>query len=127
MKLLKSNLSPQTIATHICMFALMVYILNSCEEKKEKNIEKDFIAQTPKAKKFSKKEYEDRGKYLVEIIGCHDCHSPKKIGAKGPEAISELAFSGYQANKNLPELNKETLEKGWMLMNSDLTAFIGPW
>ena len=26
-----------------------------------------------------------RGKYLVDIMGCHDCHTPRKMGPKGPE------------------------------------------
>src|SRR5947209_4667238 len=27
----------------------------------------------------------ERGKYLVTIGGCNDCHTPKKLGAAGPE------------------------------------------
>ena len=26
-----------------------------------------------------------RGKYLVAVMGCNDCHTPMKMGAKGPE------------------------------------------
>lgn len=33
-----------------------------------------------------------RGSYLVNSIGCDDCHSPKRMGANGPELISELRF-----------------------------------
>ena len=25
-----------------------------------------------------------RGKYLVDIMGCHDCHTPMKMGPNGP-------------------------------------------
>ena len=25
-----------------------------------------------------------RGKYLVDIMGCHDCHTPMKLGPNGP-------------------------------------------
>lgn len=31
-----------------------------------------------------------RGEYLVTIMGCNDCHSPKRMGANGPELIPEL-------------------------------------
>ena len=26
-----------------------------------------------------------RGKYIVSTAGCHDCHTPWKMGPKGPE------------------------------------------
>ncbi|WP_282018222.1 hypothetical protein [Salegentibacter mishustinae] len=124
MKSLNSQVLPVRLTS---LVILLLIFLTSCKEKDEDNIEKEVISDTKKESKLSKKEYEDRGKYLVEIIGCHDCHSPKKMGEQGPELISELAFSGYQSNKSLPELNKETLKNGWILMNPDLTAFIGPW
>ncbi|HNW14875.1 MAG TPA: hypothetical protein PKG92_09360, partial [Anaerolineaceae bacterium] len=28
---------------------------------------------------------QSRGKYLVNTAGCHDCHTPFKMGEKGPE------------------------------------------
>jgi mono/diheme cytochrome c family protein len=85
------------------------------------------MAEIRQEKKLSKETIENRGKYLVEMIGCHDCHSPKRMGERGPELISELAFSGFNANSELPKINKQALENGWMLMNADLTAFVGPW
>ena len=27
-----------------------------------------------------------RGKYLVDIMSCNDCHTPMKMGANGPRA-----------------------------------------
>ncbi|MFP5286311.1 MAG: hypothetical protein ACLGI9_11290, partial [Thermoanaerobaculia bacterium] len=27
----------------------------------------------------------ERGKYLVTVAGCNDCHTPIKMGPKGPE------------------------------------------
>lgn len=68
-----------------------------------------------------------RGEYLVKTIGCHDCHSPKRMGERGPEEIAELALSGFQQNESLPPINKTAMENGWMLMKGDLTAFVGPW
>ena len=29
-----------------------------------------------------------RGKYLVAVTGCNDCHTPFKMGAMGPEPVS---------------------------------------
>ena len=39
------------------------------------------------------------GEYLVEIMGCHDCHSPKRMGENGPEIIPELMLSGYPSDR----------------------------
>ncbi|MBI6119393.1 diheme cytochrome c-553 [Salegentibacter maritimus] len=114
----------------LCLFSvsiLTIILFGSCKEEKKENFTKGISLNTIEEKKSSTTEYENRGKYLVEIIGCHDCHSPKKLGERGPEMITELAFSGFQANNNLPSLNKQALEEGWMLMNQDLTAFVGPW
>lgn len=69
----------------------------------------------------------ERGKYLVNAMGCDDCHSPKKMGAQGPEIIEELRFSGYQASQQLPASDTDAIAKGWALFNADLTAAIGSW
>jgi mono/diheme cytochrome c family protein len=68
-----------------------------------------------------------RGEYLVGILGCHDCHSPKKMGPKGPELIPELMLSGYPSDRPFGKVNKEALAEGWALFNGDLTAGVGPW
>lgn len=68
-----------------------------------------------------------RGEYLVQISGCNDCHSPKKMGNNGPELIPELLLSGYAKNTPLPEANKKDLGLGMASFAPDLTAAIGPW
>lgn len=67
------------------------------------------------------------GEYLITIMGCHDCHSPKQMTEKGPEVIPELAWSGYPANRALPVMSMDAIKKGWGIYNHDLTAFVGPW
>ena len=68
-----------------------------------------------------------RGSYLVNAIGCDDCHSPKKFGPNGPEVIEELRLSGRQANAPMPKADTNVAKQGWMLFASDLTAVVGPW
>lgn len=68
----------------------------------------------------------ERGKYLVEAIGCDDCHSPKKMGPKGPELEMERRLSGYPADRPIA-MDSEAVKKGWILLNGDLTQSIGPW
>lgn len=68
-----------------------------------------------------------RGEYLVSIIGCDDCHSPKRMGAHGPELIPELRLSGYPHDLQLPAPDATTVGKGWVMLSSDLTSAVGPW
>jgi len=68
-----------------------------------------------------------KGEYLVTIMGCNDCHSPKKMGPNGPEVIPELMLSGFPADRKLPEVDKESIKKGWAMLNEDMTAAAGPW
>ncbi|MFT3932551.1 MAG: c-type cytochrome [Chitinophagaceae bacterium] len=68
-----------------------------------------------------------RGKYLVSTIGCDDCHSPKRMGAHGPELIPELRFSGFQQNGQLPPVDTTQIAKGWILFAPDLTSAVGAW
>jgi mono/diheme cytochrome c family protein len=43
-----------------------------------------------------------RGEYLVEIMGCHDCHTPAKIGPNGPEQDRSRALSGHPEELVMP-------------------------
>lgn len=70
----------------------------------------------------------ERGKYLVMVMGCADCHAPKKMGIQGPEPDMERFLSGHDAKLNLGSFNKEILQSGqWVVFNSQSTAFYGPW
>ena len=39
----------------------------------------------------------NRGQYLVTIGGCNDCHTPWKVGEKGPEPDMSRMLSGHPA------------------------------
>lgn len=67
------------------------------------------------------------GSYLVNSIGCDDCHSPKKFGPDGPEIIEELRFSGYPGNAPMLRADTNMAKKGWLLFSPDITAYVGPW
>jgi len=67
-----------------------------------------------------------RGKYLVDSGGCHDCHSPKKMGANGPEVDPARLLSGFVSDTQLPAAPQ--LEGPWGAVATwDLTAWSGPW
>ncbi|MDX1447231.1 c-type cytochrome [Lishizhenia sp.] len=68
-----------------------------------------------------------RGEYLVMTMGCHDCHSPKKMGPMGPEVIPELMLSGHHGEDLSPVFDSIKLPPGFAVMFPDLTAAAGPW
>jgi hypothetical protein len=67
-----------------------------------------------------------RGKYLVTIMGCNDCHSPKKFGPQGPVPDPERLLSGHPSDSPLPTVDKTRIGP-WLWFNDQSTAFVGPW
>lgn len=70
---------------------------------------------------------EEYGEHLVMIAGCHDCHTPKKMGPHGPELDFDLALSGHPSDLPLPELDRKDLENKGVAATQTLTAWVGPW
>lgn len=69
----------------------------------------------------------ERGQYLVQIMGCNDCHSPKRMGPKGPEIIPELMLSGYPSDRPVVDFDSPMLKEGFGMFYPDLTGAAGPW
>lgn len=116
----QKTLTSKKLASFLTIFiTIFLLILTGCKEKEYDPL--------PEKKELSEKEFQQRGEYLVNSIGCMDCHSPKKMGEKGPEVIAELHLSGYPSSRKLPKIDTTNLKNGWMLMNDDLTAAVGPW
>ena len=67
-----------------------------------------------------------RGAYLVSIMGCNDCHSPKKMGPHGPEFDTDRLLSGHPADMPVAKFDTGTA-KNWILFNGMLTNYVGPW
>lgn len=68
-----------------------------------------------------------RGKYLVSTSGCMDCHTPMKMGPKGPEWDMSRMLSGHPEQLQMPPV--PALPQGpWLVISSATnTAFAGPW
>jgi len=68
-----------------------------------------------------------RGLYLVSTAGCHDCHTPFKMGPKGPEPDMSRALSGHPQDLQMPPAPK--LPEGpWVVVSAGTnTAHAGPW
>jgi mono/diheme cytochrome c family protein len=69
----------------------------------------------------------ERGAYLVRSMGCHDCHTPWKMGERGPEPDMTRALTGHPEDVVLPP--PPALPPGpWTWMGAATnTAFAGPW
>lgn len=68
-----------------------------------------------------------RGAYLVNIMGCNDCHSPKVMTEQGPAPDPKRLLSGHPAEEKLAEIADPSILKDYALFNMGLTIGIGPW
>jgi mono/diheme cytochrome c family protein len=67
-----------------------------------------------------------RGEYVVLTHGCHDCHTPLRMGAQGPEPDMRRMLSGHPEEVVLPP--PPPLTEAWNNVGSATnTAFAGPW
>jgi mono/diheme cytochrome c family protein len=68
-----------------------------------------------------------RGEYLVTIAACSDCHTPFKMGPKGPQPDMTRLLSGHPESLKMPPAPK--LPEGpWLWVGAATnTAFAGPW
>ena len=69
-----------------------------------------------------------RGEYLLAILDCDACHTPKMMTPQGPVPDMSKRLSGYQAGRPLPAIDKsEITPDKWVLFTGDLLASVGPW
>ena len=68
-----------------------------------------------------------RGKYLVDIMGCHDCHTPWKIGPNGPEMDMSRALTGHPQDLNMPPAPAVPPGPWMATFAATMTAWSGPW
>lgn len=68
-----------------------------------------------------------RGKYLVDIMGCHDCHTPWKMGPKGPEMDMTRALSGHPEDLKMPPAPAVPPGPWMATAAATMTAWAGPW
>src|SRR5688500_13365428 len=67
-----------------------------------------------------------RGKYLVTIGGCNDCHTPFKLGPQGPEPDMSRMLSGHPQQLKMPPAPE--MKGPWVWAGAGTnTAFAGPW
>ena len=68
----------------------------------------------------------ERGQYLVTVVGCGDCHTPLKMGPKGPEPDMTRFLSGHP--ETMGPLPAPRPQGPWLWAGAATnTAFAGPW
>ncbi len=67
-----------------------------------------------------------RGEYLVNAMGCHDCHTPWTMGPNGPEPDMTRALSGHP--EDMPPVKPPVVHDPWMAtVAGSFTMWAGPW
>ena len=112
---------------------LLVFLLCACVYVlgcKPQAAETTATAETEEAPAMTKQDSVKRGEYLVMMMGCNDCHSPKIFTQTGEMLFdSTRLLSGHPAGDPDPTLGKKgsTTPQEGIVFGGDLTSYIGPW
>lgn len=68
----------------------------------------------------------ERGKYLVNAMGCNHCHTPFKMGENGPEQDWSRRLSGHPESVVMPPAPAIAMPWG-AAVSATFTAWSGPW
>lgn len=103
------------------MLCTAIWLTNCQEQPAEKTV----ATETP----APKEDPVQRGEYLSNILGCDDCHTPKKMTEQGPVPDMERRFMGHPAEEpfEASDLKKPINERFLAVLNGSMTAAAGPW
>ena len=118
-------LSRRAVMPVFAVTALAAFVLPDAQSASAAT-EKPAAAMATPAKAGGASAPAARGKYLVMTSGCHDCHTPWKMGANGPEPDMTRMLSGHPQDAALPPPPKPV--GPWIVASSATnTAHAGPW
>ena len=69
----------------------------------------------------------EHGAYLVRTMGCNDCHTPWKLGPKGPEPDMTRALTGHPQDMAMPPAPQLPPGPWIAAVAATNTAWAGPW
>lgn len=103
------------------------YLSRSARTRMVERIVALLIVVLPVAPASAEDDKLERGKYLVTVAGCNDCHTPFTFGPNGPEPDMSRMLSGHPESMELPAPPR--LPEGpWAVVVTDSnTAWSGPW
>ena len=107
----------------VCILSVLVF--SHCTQKPSEN--KPASTESLKADFGGYDSQVKWGEHLVAIVGCNDCHTPKKMTPQGPDLDNSLMLSGHPAQMPAPEVNRKEMEMKGLIVTSTLTAWVGPW
>lgn len=108
------NSKKYVVFDSISILCGLILILAGCDSSKNEDM--------------ANAELSTRGKYLSEIGGCADCHSPKIFADYGVRSVDyKRIFSGHPQEEGVPEICLVDLESGAMVTNKHFTAYAGLW
>ncbi len=122
---MKSKLSKISLAL---LVGAGMFILPNCSSDNKPNGNAATSAEGEKMATQANKSEDavSRGRYLVTICLCNDCHSPKIFTPQGPVIDSSRMLSGSPADGKLPKLNpKDIRPDNWVMGSPDFTAWVG--
>ncbi len=111
-----------SLSSLLPIVALLSLFTTSCESESTTEAEPVAVSAEP-----TEESVISHGEYLVAIMGCNDCHSPKRMGPNGPEIIPELMLSGFPADRPIVKFDSDMIKEGFGMFYPDLTAGAGPW
>jgi len=84
------------------------------------------VVATTAAEQRSEAQLIALGEHLVKTSGCHDCHTPMKMGANGPEPDMSRMLSGHPEQMKVPA--PPPAAPPWIVASAATnTAHAGPW
>lgn len=104
---------------------LLAFLLCRCTESSTPASTPSGDSATSKYAGFS--DQIDYGRHLVQVIGCNDCHTPKKMTPQGPVPDTTLMLSGHPSSAPAPDINRNEIESKGLAVTADMTAWAGPW
>lgn len=110
----------------VLLLCACVYVLGCKPQAAETTAE---TAEAPPPG-MTKQDSVNRGAYLVTIMGCNDCHSPKIFTPAGEMLFdTSRLLSGHPAGSPVPTLGKKgsTAPPEGIVAGGDFTSYIGPW
>ena len=112
------------IGSMVLVVALAIVACNG--SKNESKNKEGIVAVKGISEAASGEDLIKRGQYLVTIMGCNDCHSPKILTPHGPQIDSAHMLGGHPASVPVPKVEPSALQS-WVLFDHSLTTFVGPW
>ena len=95
------------------LFAAVAILFIGCNNQQEKT-------------EMTEQQMIERGKFLVTVGGCDDCHTPKSFGPNGPKLDMSRRLSGHPEGTEIPPVDTSLIHH-WAYLSHDLTMAVGPW